>query len=26
VVEHFTWDHYRARLLGAYETAMQMAR
>ena len=26
VVEHFTWDHYRARLLSAYETAMQMAR
>ena len=26
VVENFTWDHFRARLLGAYETAMQMAR
>jgi glycosyltransferase involved in cell wall biosynthesis len=26
VVENFTWDHFRARLLGAYEAAMQMAR
>lgn len=26
VVQNFTWDHYRTRLLGAYETAMQMAR
>jgi len=26
VVENFTWDHFRARLLDAYETAMQMAR
>jgi glycosyltransferase involved in cell wall biosynthesis len=26
VVENFTWDHYRARLLGAYERAIQMAR
>jgi glycosyltransferase involved in cell wall biosynthesis len=26
VVENFTWDHYRTRLLGAYETAMLMAR
>ena len=25
VVENFTWDHYRARLLGAYERAIQMA-
>ena len=25
VVENFTWDHFRARLLGAYELAMQMA-
>jgi glycosyltransferase involved in cell wall biosynthesis len=24
VVENFTWDHYRSRLLGAYETAMRM--
>ena len=24
VVENFTWDHYRARLLGAYERAMQL--
>src|SRR5436190_12838605 len=23
VVENFTWDHFRARLLGAYEIAMQ---
>ena len=23
VVENFTWDHFRARLLGAYELAMQ---
>ncbi|MDQ2825197.1 MAG: glycosyltransferase family 4 protein, partial [Verrucomicrobiota bacterium] len=26
VVENFTWDHYRTRLLSAYEAAMQMAR
>ncbi len=26
VVENFTWDHFRIRLLGAYETAMRMAR
>jgi glycosyltransferase involved in cell wall biosynthesis len=26
VVENFTWDHYRTRLLGAYEAAMQKAR
>jgi glycosyltransferase involved in cell wall biosynthesis len=26
VVENFTWHHYRTRLLGAYERAMQMAR
>ena len=26
VVENFTWDHFRARLLEAYEIAMQMAR
>src|ERR1700704_4879382 len=26
VVENFTWDHFRARLLGAYELTMQMAR
>ncbi len=26
VVENFTWDHFRARLLGAYEAAMQMPR
>jgi glycosyltransferase involved in cell wall biosynthesis len=26
VVENFTWDHYRTRLLGAYEAALQMAR
>lgn len=26
VVDNFTWDHYRTRLLGAYEAAMQMAR
>ena len=25
-VENFTWDHYRARLLSAYERAIQMAR
>jgi glycosyltransferase involved in cell wall biosynthesis len=24
VVENFTWDHFRKRLLGAYEMAMQM--
>jgi glycosyltransferase involved in cell wall biosynthesis len=24
VVENFTWDHYRERLLGAYEVAMQI--
>jgi glycosyltransferase involved in cell wall biosynthesis len=26
VVENFTWDHFRTRLLGAYELAMQMGR
>ena len=26
VVENFTWNHFRMRLLGAYETAMRMAR
>ena len=26
VVENFTWDHFRARLLDAYELAMQMTR
>ncbi len=26
VVENFTWDHFRARLLDAYETAMRMVR
>ena len=26
VVENFTWDHFRARLLDAYELAMQTAR
>jgi glycosyltransferase involved in cell wall biosynthesis len=26
VVENFTWDHYRRRLLGAYQRAIQMAR
>ena len=26
VVENFTWDHFRSRLLGAYELAMQMSR
>ncbi|MEY2565146.1 MAG: hypothetical protein QOH88_3339 [Verrucomicrobiota bacterium] len=26
VVENFTWDHFRARLLGAYELAMGMKR
>jgi glycosyltransferase involved in cell wall biosynthesis len=26
VVENFTWDHFRARLLDAYEIAIQMAR
>jgi len=26
VVENFTWDHFRARLLGAYEIAMRRAR
>ena len=26
VAENFTWDHFRTRLLGAYEVAMQMAR
>jgi len=25
-VENFTWDHFRTRLLGAYEAAMQMAQ
>ena len=24
VVENFTWDHFRTRLLGAYEQAMGM--
>jgi len=24
VVENFTWDHFRERLLGAYEMARQM--
>jgi glycosyltransferase involved in cell wall biosynthesis len=26
VVENFTWDHFRTRLLGAYKRAMRMAR
>ena len=26
VVENFTWDHFRTRLLDAYEVAMRMAR
>jgi glycosyltransferase involved in cell wall biosynthesis len=26
VVENFTWDHFRTRLLSAYETAMRMVR
>jgi glycosyltransferase involved in cell wall biosynthesis len=26
VVENFTWNHYRTRLLGAYEAAMQRVR
>src|SRR5947209_11606491 len=26
VVENFTWDHFRGRLLDAYETAMRMVR
>ena len=26
VVENFTWDHFRTRLLDAYGTAMRMAR
>jgi glycosyltransferase involved in cell wall biosynthesis len=26
VIDNFTWDHFRARLLDAYETAMRMAR
>src|SRR5437762_12296042 len=26
VVENFTWDHFRTRLLEAYETAMRIAR
>jgi glycosyltransferase involved in cell wall biosynthesis len=26
VVENFTWDHYRARLLGAYAAALHLAR
>jgi glycosyltransferase involved in cell wall biosynthesis len=25
VVENFTWDHYRTRLLGAYERAIQLS-
>jgi hypothetical protein len=24
VVENFTWDHYRTRLLGAYQRAIQL--
>ena len=26
IVENFTWDHFRTRLLSAYETVMQMTR
>ena len=26
MVENFTWDHFRTRLLDAYATAMRMAR
>ena len=26
VVENFTWDHFRTRLLDAYGTAMRMVR
>jgi glycosyltransferase involved in cell wall biosynthesis len=26
VVENFTWEHYRSRLLGAYEAAIQIAQ
>jgi hypothetical protein len=26
VVENFTWDHFRERLLGGYELAMTIAR
>jgi glycosyltransferase involved in cell wall biosynthesis len=26
VVENFTWDHFRTRLLDAYEAAMRMVR
>jgi glycosyltransferase involved in cell wall biosynthesis len=26
VVENFTWDHFRTRLLDAYETAIRMSR
>ena len=26
VVDNFTWDHFRTRLLIAYEKAMKMAR
>jgi glycosyltransferase involved in cell wall biosynthesis len=26
VVENFTWDHFRTRLLEAYETAIRMTR
>jgi glycosyltransferase involved in cell wall biosynthesis len=26
IVENFTWDHFRTRLLSAYEAAMQMTR
>jgi glycosyltransferase involved in cell wall biosynthesis len=26
VVQNFTWDHYRERLLGAYEAAIQISR
>jgi hypothetical protein len=25
-VENFTWDHFRERLLGAYERAISIAR
>jgi hypothetical protein len=26
VVENFTWDHFRTRLLDAYEIALRMVR
>jgi len=26
IIDNFTWDHFRTRLLDAYETAMRMAR